>query len=437
LGERVLTDASGIGRSTLVATAPVKYRDATVSLVVTTQDSSVVAQATTEIAPRDPLVRMYPYDPLLGPNYDSALGSEYTLNATEGTLRAVPYFFSAIPSIEWGVGGVAQGAQRDLTVRATGSGSGTSALEVKARIVGTPNIATTAPCFVLGRVRHHLVSLASNPMRTWLLLTSVLLLTPLMVFAQDNTSTAFVPLTSIPGIESAGNAQSLPDFLNNLYRLAIGAAAVLAVLQIVRAGIMYMGGDSVTEKKEAKSLIALSVGGLILILSPVVVFSIINPDILSLKINKLGELADTTFEAYQRGQEIGGRTETLLWTNSVLSRSAAEAKCKTDGGTHLEYVCKKPDGTTRTLSVSQSCVAGEEGLGFCYKTGVRGGGADSEMQKMCELYHRRIAPEGASCARLLDDEWSKMDNACCGGLTAGNQCCGKLKTSPNEPPPAI
>lgn len=142
LGERVLTDASGIGRSTLVATAPVKYRDATVSLVVTTQDSSVVAQATTEIAPRDPLVRMYPYDPLLGPNYDSALGSEYTLNATEGTLRAVPYFFSAIPSIEWGVGGVAQGAQRDLTVRATGSGSGTSALEVKARIVGTPNIAT-------------------------------------------------------------------------------------------------------------------------------------------------------------------------------------------------------------------------------------------------------------------------------------------------------
>lgn len=272
-------------------------------------------------------------------------------------------------------------------------------------------------------------------MRTWLLLTSVLLLTPLMVFAQDNTSTAFVPLTSIPGIESAGNAQSLPDFLNNLYRLAIGAAAVLAVLQIVRAGIMYMGGDSVTEKKEAKSLIALSVGGLILILSPVVVFSIINPDILSLKINKLGELADTTFEAYQRGQEIGGRTETLLWTNSVLSRSAAEAKCKTDGGTHLEYVCKKPDGTTRTLAVSQSCVAGEEGLGFCYKTGVSGGGSDSEMQKMCELYHRTIAPEGGSCAKLVDDGWSKMDNACCGGLTAGNQCCGKLKTSPNEPPP--
>ncbi len=143
LGERVLTDASGIGRSTLVASAPIKYRDATVTLIVTSQDSGVVAQATAEITPRDPLVRIYPFDPLLGPNYDKALEGEYTLNATEGTLRAVPYFFASPPSIEWGVGGVAQGAQRDLTVRATGSGSGTSALEVKARIVGTPNIATT------------------------------------------------------------------------------------------------------------------------------------------------------------------------------------------------------------------------------------------------------------------------------------------------------
>lgn len=143
LGERVLTDASGIGRSVLVATAPIKYRDATVSLLVTSQDSSVVAQATAEISPRDPVVRMYPFDPLLGPNYDSALEGNYTLNATEGTLRAVPYFFSTQPSIEWSVGGVPQAAQRDITVRATGSGSGTSALEVKARIVGTPNIATS------------------------------------------------------------------------------------------------------------------------------------------------------------------------------------------------------------------------------------------------------------------------------------------------------
>lgn len=117
---------------------------------------------------------------------------------------------------------------------------------------------------------------------------------PLLALAQD---TGFVPLTNIPAITEVGNAITTPDglsqFLNNIYRLCIGIAAVVAVLQIMRAGIMYMGGDSVTEKKEAKNLIALSIGGLILVLSPVIVFSIINPEILSLKINGLEELKAT------------------------------------------------------------------------------------------------------------------------------------------------
>lgn len=110
---------------------------------------------------------------------------------------------------------------------------------------------------------------------------------PLFVFAQD---VDFVPLTNIPALYETGNAFSLESFLNNLYRIAIGIAAIVAVLQIMRAGIMYMGGDSVTEKKEAKDLIALAIGGLILVLSPVVVFSVINPEILSLRIGNLEKL---------------------------------------------------------------------------------------------------------------------------------------------------
>ena len=118
-----------------------------------------------------------------------------------------------------------------------------------------------------------------------------LLALPALALAQATTTgTGFVPLTNVPFIEEAGNAFSLESFLNGLYRIAIGIAAVVAVLQIMRAGILYMGGDSVTEKKEAKNLIALSIGGLILVLSPVVVFSIIKPEILSLKIGNLEKL---------------------------------------------------------------------------------------------------------------------------------------------------
>lgn len=121
---------------------------------------------------------------------------------------------------------------------------------------------------------------------------------PLGALAQG---TDFVPLTNIPAITEVGNAITTPAglsiFLNNIYRLCIGIAGVVAVLQIMRAGIMYMGGDSVTEKKEAKNLIALSIGGLILVLSPVVVFSIINPEILSLKISGIEDLKATVTPA--------------------------------------------------------------------------------------------------------------------------------------------
>lgn len=122
---------------------------------------------------------------------------------------------------------------------------------------------------------------------------------PLLAFAQAttgavNTDTGFVPLTNIPQLTEVAGAFSLEAFLNALYRISIGIAAVVAVLQIMRAGIMYMGSDSgFAEKKEAKNLIALSIGGLILVLSPVIVFSVINPEILTLKIGNIEKLRST------------------------------------------------------------------------------------------------------------------------------------------------
>lgn len=124
-------------------------------------------------------------------------------------------------------------------------------------------------------------------MKYFALILPFLLGLPILVFAQD---TGFVPLTNIPQLTDLGNSFALDNFLNQLYRIAIGIAAVVAVLQIMRAGIMYMGGDSVTKKGEARQLIGLAIGGLVLVLSPVIVFSLVNPEILSLKIDvsKLG-----------------------------------------------------------------------------------------------------------------------------------------------------
>ncbi|MGB4076520.1 MAG: pilin [Minisyncoccia bacterium] len=110
--------------------------------------------------------------------------------------------------------------------------------------------------------------------------------------AQTHATQSFVPLTSIPGIAEAAASPDIATFLNVLYKICIGIAAVLAVVQIARGGITYMLGDGVTEKREARHHIYLAVFGLVLVLSPVIVFSIIDTRILDLKINTSGLTPD-------------------------------------------------------------------------------------------------------------------------------------------------
>lgn len=117
------------------------------------------------------------------------------------------------------------------------------------------------------------------------LLLFLLLSLPVAALAQTE-GRDFVPLTNLPGITEVAGQPDLGPFLNNLYRLLIGAAAVIAVIQIMRAGIMFMTNKgSVSENEQARHLIQMSVVGLVLILSPVIVFSIINPEILNLQVN--------------------------------------------------------------------------------------------------------------------------------------------------------
>jgi hypothetical protein len=111
---------------------------------------------------------------------------------------------------------------------------------------------------------------------------TVVLIAPLLVLAD---TPAFVPLSDIPAIKNLGGAPDIAAFFNALYKIAIGAAVVIAVLQLVRAGITYSMSDAITSKEEAKHLMLVSILGLVLVLSPAIVFSVINPEILNIKID--------------------------------------------------------------------------------------------------------------------------------------------------------
>ncbi|HWH06929.1 MAG TPA: hypothetical protein VNU47_00140 [Candidatus Paceibacterota bacterium] len=121
--------------------------------------------------------------------------------------------------------------------------------------------------------------------RTFALILHLILLggiaLPSIAFAQG-----FVPLTNLPGLSDFEQSPDLPAFLNSLYKICIGVAATLAVFQIMHAGIKFMTNKgSVSENEQAKDLIRGAVLGLLLVLSPVIVFGIINPKILELDLD--------------------------------------------------------------------------------------------------------------------------------------------------------
>ncbi|MDB5195146.1 MAG: hypothetical protein JWO84_330 [Parcubacteria group bacterium] len=142
-GDKVLTDQSGIGRSILTATAPVQYRDAQITCTVTSQDGSLVAQASTVISPASAIVRVYPVDPLRGPDFDHALPASFSMSTEEQAFRAVAYFFGSTPSLAWAVNGASASNDQDVTVRTTGTGQGTASLSLTASSADTSQSASS------------------------------------------------------------------------------------------------------------------------------------------------------------------------------------------------------------------------------------------------------------------------------------------------------
>ena len=103
-----------------------------------------------------------------------------------------------------------------------------------------------------------------------------ILATPVMVFAQSK----YVPLIDIPLLTQAGDA-SFSGYINFLYSLSIGIAALLAVIKIIVAGVKYMFSDVITNKSAAKGEIKGALLGLLLILGAYLILNTINPQLVN------------------------------------------------------------------------------------------------------------------------------------------------------------
>lgn len=184
------------------------------------------------------------------------------------------------------------------------------------------------------------------------------LLVPLLTFAQTTTPSstpvangtgAFVPLTHLPQIDQLAQSQGFATFVNALYKICIGAGAVLAVIMIMVAGVQIMTSrGSVTSNEKAKNRIQNAVFGLILVLAPTIVFGIINPDILNLNLG-------TEFGSLKQDQGINQAAFNSPTATSTNNNSYLLAYYYTRTNTSTNYTCY--GGTVNSFPTQQACEA--------------------------------------------------------------------------------
>jgi len=133
VGDKQLAAESGFGRNVLTAEAPPRYRDSVVTVTAISRDRSITAKSVISVSPVDPLLRIYPYDPLSGTSFSTALTDSFSFSSNESGFRVVPYFFKETPSYSWKLNSVESGTQDHITVR-SGGGSGSATLSVDAML---------------------------------------------------------------------------------------------------------------------------------------------------------------------------------------------------------------------------------------------------------------------------------------------------------------
>jgi len=111
----------------------------------------------------------------------------------------------------------------------------------------------------------------------YLFVLTLLLLLPVAAIEAQGA----VRMVGIP-FEPTGNT-SVQAYIQALYRLAIGVAALLAVVKLILAGAKYILSDVITQKEDAKQDIRSAIIGLLIVLSAALILSTINPNLLNLR----------------------------------------------------------------------------------------------------------------------------------------------------------
>lgn len=116
-------------------------------------------------------------------------------------------------------------------------------------------------------------------LRILLFLTAYLL--PTLAFGAD---TKFIPIAPIPNPIGGGLAtdNTLPQYVNSLFQIAIAVGAALAAIFIAIGGFEYIFSEAMDTKKNGRTRITQALLGLGILLLVTLILYVINPELIKL-----------------------------------------------------------------------------------------------------------------------------------------------------------
>ena len=167
-----------------------------------------------------------------------------------------------------------------------------------------------------------------------------------------DTNTTYQPLAPLPGLGdtiqtdsgckfdekgniipgSCTNPCPFGNYLNIIIKLVIGIAAVLAMVMIVMGGIEYMTSDLISSKEAGKDTIRNAILGLLIALGAYLILNTINPQLLSVCLDKLPQ---ATITISPDDTSTGSSTSLCISTTNPPNPDSAK-------GTSMKSVMSKP-----------------------------------------------------------------------------------------------
>lgn len=162
--------------------------------------------------------------------------------------------------------------------------------------------------------------------------------------------------TNVPFLD--GQSLTTEAYVQALYKIAIAAGAILAVLMLMYAGAEYMFSDLITSKQTAKNRIQNALLGLLIILAAVTLLNTINPELTNVQVIGKGGTVTIRGNSTNTEDDVFGKgsTITLSEIEDICSGWVfRDAECEANGIKNLESRCTYVGGTFRKDSDTYYC----------------------------------------------------------------------------------